>query len=145
MVDDYKTGGDGSKSANAAGKLIGKGAVDGLIIGVGGALSKGSKVGVAGDAAVNTGSKVSPKVQNILKSIDEIKLEGGEIKIHPLKPIQEVNMTIQKGGEKINLRIETHRIDNKNGGNGATPQRHMNVDYYNNGKRKTNDHTILEP
>lgn len=87
---------------------------------------------------------ISPNVQNILKNLKELKSEGGTINLNKLKPTQEVNITIGKAAEKINLRIETHVIDKKFGGNGTSSQRHMNVDYYKNGKRKTNDHTILE-
>lgn len=47
--------------------------------------------------------------------------------------------------QKINMRIETHIVDPKYGGNGITPKRHMNVDYYINGRRKDNPNIILEP
>lgn len=54
-------------------------------------------------------------------------------------------MTFQKGTQKLDFRIETHTVPQKYGGNGLTPQRHMNVDLYPNKKVLPNSgHKILE-
>ena len=89
-------------------------------------------------------SKLSPNVKNVVNTMDKIKAEGGTIKLNPLKPNQEINRTIEKGGQKLDLRIEKHPISKKLGGNGVTPQRHMNVDTKPKIKLKNNGHTILE-
>ena len=73
-------------------------------------------------------SKLSPSVQKVVNTMDEIKAQGGTIKSNPLKPNQEVNRTIEMGGQKLDLRIETHPLSKKIGGDGVTPQRHINVD-----------------
>jgi hypothetical protein len=53
-------------------------------------------------------------------------------------------MTIQKGTQKLDLRIETHPIPKKFGRNGE-PQRHLNIDIYPNKKvLPNNGHKILE-
>ena len=98
----------------------------------------------AAGAAAKTSTTASPNVEKVLKSLNELKSEGGTITSNKLKPTQELNLTIEKGAEKINMRVETHVVDKKFGGNGTSPEKHMNVDYFKNGKRKTNDHTILE-
>jgi hypothetical protein len=95
-------------------------------------------------ANINDSKIVSPNVQKILNSLDDIKTQGGAIKINPLKSNQEINMTIQKGVQKLDLRIETHPIPKKFGGNGD-PQRHLNLDLYPNKKvLPNNGHKILE-
>jgi hypothetical protein len=50
---------------------------------------------------------------------------------------------------KVDLRVESHALPSKYGGDGVTPQRHMNVDLYIDGKRQfntlpNNGHTILK-
>lgn len=87
----------------------------------------------------------SPNVQKVLNILDDIKAKGGSVKINPLNPTQEINMTIQKGAQKLDFRIETHTVPKKYGGNGVTPQRHMNVDLYPDKKVLPNSgHKILE-
>lgn len=73
-------------------------------------------------------SELSPNVKKVVNTINDIKAEGGTVKVNPLKPNQEVNMTVAKDGQKLDLRIETHPLSKKLGGDGITPQRHMNVD-----------------
>ena len=88
---------------------------------------------------------VSPNVQNVLNTLDDFKAQGGTVKPNPLSPTQEINMTLQKGSQKLDFRIETHTVPVKYGGNGVTPQRHMNVDLYPNKKVLPNSgHKILE-
>lgn len=90
-------------------------------------------------------NEVSPNVQKVLNTIDAFKTEGGTVKINPLNPTQEINMTFQKGSKKLDFRVETHTLPKKFGGNGVTPQRHMNVDLYPNKKvLPNNGHKILE-
>lgn len=88
---------------------------------------------------------VSPNVQKVLDMIGEFKGQGGTVKSNPLSPTQEVNLTFQKGTQKLDLRIETHPVPQKYGGKGMTPQRHMNVDLYPNKKvLPNNGHKVLE-
>jgi RHS repeat-associated protein len=72
--------------------------------------------------------ELSPNVKKVVNTINDIKADGGTVKVNPLKPNQEVNMTVTKDGQKLDLRIETHPLSKKLGGDGTTPQRHMNVD-----------------
>jgi RHS repeat-associated protein len=109
----------------------------GLVVGVKGAGAAGEVAG-----AVET---VSPNVQRVLNTLNEIKSEGGTVKVNPLAPTQEINMTIQQGTQKLDFRIETHPLPSKYGGNGTSPQRHMNVDLHPNKKVLPNSgHKILE-
>jgi hypothetical protein len=71
---------------------------------------------------------VSKNVKEALNTLDEIKQAGGTVKINPMNPNQELNMTIQGGGQKLDFRIETHKLPIKFGGDGINPIRHMNVD-----------------
>jgi hypothetical protein len=88
---------------------------------------------------------VSPNVQKVLNTLNDFKVQGGTIKLNPLNPTQEINMTFQKGTQKLDVRIETHTLPQKYGGNGLTPQRHLNVDLYPNKKVLPNSgHKILE-
>ena len=81
----------------------------------------------------------------MLNALDEIKAETGTVKLNPLSPTQEINMTIRKGFQKSDFRILTHAVPKKFGGNGVTPQRHMNVDLYPDKKILPNiGHKILE-
>ncbi len=50
---------------------------------------------------------------------------------------QEINYTFQQGSEKLDIRIKTHIVPEKFGGNGKTPQRHLNVDLGSNKKSIT--------
>ena len=104
-------------------------------------------------ANVNKVEKISPNVQKVLDKINEIKKDGGSVKMNPLdvKNKQELNMTVKASdGSKLDMRIETHEIPKNLGGNGTIPQRHMNVDVFNsNGnKMKLNNlnkgHKLLE-
>lgn len=90
-------------------------------------------------------SGISPNVRNVLSKIDDFKTQGGTIKLNPMSPNQEINITFQQGIKKLDFRIETHTVPQKYGGNGISPQRHMNVDLYPNKKVITNSgHKILE-
>lgn len=79
-------------------------------------------------ASAEVSQTLSPNVKKVVNTIDNIKSEGGVVKLNPLKPNQEINMTIVKDGNKLNLRIETHPLSKKLGGDGVTPIKHMNVD-----------------
>ncbi|MBS3915313.1 MAG: hypothetical protein KG003_12530 [Bacteroidetes bacterium] len=77
--------------------------------------------------------------------IDKFKAEGGIIQKNPLGATQEINITFENGVIKLDFRIETHPLPVKYGGDGITPQRHMNVDLYPNKKTLPNGgHKILE-
>ena len=87
---------------------------------------------------------LSPNVQKVVNMMSEIKAQGGTITPNPLSPNQELNLTINSI-EKMDFRIETHVVPTKYGGNGVTPQRHMNVDLYPDKKVLPNSgHKILE-
>jgi hypothetical protein len=61
--------------------------------------------------------------------LSDIKADGGTITPNTLKPNQEVNMTIEHNFLKLDLRVETHDLPVKFGGQGSgSPVRHMNVD-----------------
>jgi RHS repeat-associated protein len=101
--------------------------------------------------AVN--SSISPNVQKVLNTISDLKKAGGEVKVNALKAVdkQEVNMTFKNtDGSKLDFRIETHRLSPSVGGNGVTPQRHLNATVTNsNGnvvtmKHINKGHKILE-
>jgi RHS repeat-associated protein len=68
----------------------------------------------------------SPRVQKVLDAIDEVKADGGIVKPNTLKPNQELNITIEHQGVKTNIRIETHILPPKYGGDYITPMRHLN-------------------
>jgi hypothetical protein len=100
-----------------------------------------------------TGGDVSPNVKNVLDIISGIKNEGGQIQPNKLTTVdkQELNMTfINSDGSKLDLRIETHELPSHLGGDGVTPQRHLNADVTNsNGNRVkmkhiNGGHKILE-
>jgi hypothetical protein len=64
---------------------------------------------------------------------------------------QELNMTFNNpNGSRLDLRIETHKLSPKVGGDAKTPQRHLNVDVYNKSGNKVRmenlnrGHKILE-
>ncbi len=102
---------------------------------------------IAGLGAVDAiaGKGVSPNVQKVLNAIDDFKGQGGTVKVNPLNPSQEVNLTFQNGNQKLDFRIETHPLPIKYGGDGVTPQKHMNVDLYPNKKVLPNSgHKILD-
>jgi hypothetical protein len=98
--------------------------------------------------AANTdaaGSSVSPNVQKALNTLNDIKAEGGTVKANPTSPNQEINMTVKTSTQKLDVRVETHTVPQKYGGNGVTPQKHMNVDLYpNKDVLPNNGHKILE-
>ena len=111
-----------------------------------------STVGLSYTGGINTvvkesaieASQLSPNVQKIVNLMSELKANGGTITPNPLKPNQELNLTI-KNIEMMDFRIETHVVPTKFGGNGVTPQRHMNVDLYPDKKVLPNSgHKILE-
>ena len=105
----------------------------------GGELSNGARM-VEQPLAPSTGA--SPNVRKALNTIDDIKKSGGTIEPNALRPNQEMNMTIKNpDGSKLDMRIETDVVSKKYGGNGTTPQRHLNADVYNsNGNRVKMDH-----
>jgi len=89
----------------------------------------------------------STKVQDVLNTLEEIKADGGTITPNKLNITQELNMTIKYDGVKIDLRIETHSLPAKYGGDYVTPMRHINIDLT---PRPTpplpnNGHIILPP
>lgn len=83
-------------------------------------------------------SSFSPKVEDIISHIKQLELEGATITPNELGSInkQEINYTIKKGDKKIDMRIETHKVPKKYGGNGKTPQRHFNADYKFRGRQR---------
>ena len=110
-------------------------------------LSKGA--GMVGNAlkgteAIEAAGAISPNVQKTLNLLNDIKAEGGTVKVNPLKGYQELNLTIQKGAEKLDLRIETHRLPEKYGGNGNAEVKHMNVDLKPKGNLPNGGHVILQ-
>jgi hypothetical protein len=66
--------------------------------------------------------------------------------MNPRSATQELNMTVKQGSGKLDVRVETHTVPTKYGGNGTTPQRHMNVDLYpkKSNPLPNNGHKILE-
>ncbi len=81
----------------------------------------------------------------------DIKKGGGEVKVNPLKQGQELNMTFKnKDGSKLDMRVETHKLPQNVGGNGVSPQRHLNADVTNSSgntvkmKHINGGHKILE-
>jgi RHS repeat-associated protein len=155
ISDSYEAvrSGDGEKIASITGNILGgfvfaEGTAK-VVSGISKATSATSAVGELSTTGIKVGSDVtqgvSPNVQKVLNTLDDIKVQGGTVKVNPLNPTQEINMTFQKGTQKLDLRIETHTIPKKYGGNGVTPQRHMNVDLYPNKKVLPNSgHKILE-
>ncbi len=86
-------------------------------------------------AATTTGStpsigSVSPNVQKALNTLNDIKANGATVQVNNLKPqfMQELNLTIKDGKQILNVRVETHAVQKKFGGNGTSPQRHLNVE-----------------
>ena len=73
-------------------------------------------------------SSTSPKVQDALNTLNELKNDGATININSMTDKQELNMTIKYNEQKLDMRIETHPIPIKYGGDGYTPIRHMNLD-----------------
>ena len=99
----------------------------------------------SGQANALAARRTSSNVQKILDEIDEFKAEGGAVKINPLNSSQELNLTFSKGKQKMDIRIETHIVPPKYGGNGLSPQRHLNVDLYPNKTAIQNSgHKILD-
>jgi hypothetical protein len=150
---DWNTG-DTRTRANIVGNVVGE-------IGIAVAGTKGAgnlgKAGVVSDVAkvseVAEVSKISPNVQNVLNTISDFKKAGGEIKVNALKAVdkQELNMTFKNtDGSKLDFRIEMHRLSPSVGGNGVSPQRHLNATVTNsNGnvvkmKHINGGHKILE-
>jgi len=141
LAMDNTLGTDSFGTSMAMGQAIDNG-VDALVNGNG--LERGEVIGeIAGTIAIGEGvgaalegagallktSKLSP-VQEALSTLNEIKAEGGQVKMNPTSATQELNMTVTKGTGKLDVRVETHTVPKKYGGNGTTPQRHMNVDLY---------------
>ena len=126
----------GERLANQAMAVAGEG--------VGAAVGKGGSV----LGKMDNVATVSPNVQKALNTLDEIKAEGGNVTMNKLQTNanQELNMTVTKGTGKVDVRVETHVVPKKYGGNGTTSQRHLNVDLY---PKKSNPlpnkgHKILE-
>jgi hypothetical protein len=135
--------------ANGDNKEAGK-AVSNILTGMAGA---NATKALSSAKVVSRVEAVSPNVKSVLDKIKQIKDEGGSVKVNPLDPSnkQELNMTFKaKDGSKLDMRVETHELSKTVGGDGVTPQRHLNVDVTNpNGNRvKMNDlnkgHKILE-
>ena len=103
------------------GEVIGE--VAGAIIG-----AKGVSTAMESISGLSKTSSVSANVQNALNTLNDIKAEGGAVKINPMTPNQELNMTIKQGTQKLDLRVESHKLPAKYGGDGVNPTRHMNVD-----------------
>jgi hypothetical protein len=91
-----------------------------------------SRINIADNFSLNAApaeSSISPKVQEALNTLNDIKADGGTITSNSLKPNQELNMTIEHNSSKLDLRVETHDLPVKFGGQGTgSPVRHMNVD-----------------
>ena len=110
-----------------------------------GAVAKSARVADSAADVAGSARRASPKVQNVLDSMADFEAGGGTIKINPLNPAQELNMTFQKGTQKMDFRIESHPLPKGLGGDGVTPIRHMNVDLYPNKKALPNSgHKVLE-
>lgn len=75
-----------------------------------------------------------------------IIIQKEKIKSNPLGVNQEVNFTITDQSQKLNVRIESHALPPKYGGDFVTPQRHMNVELRpeSNPPLKNNGHVILD-
>ena len=110
-------------------------------------------VGKAGTSEVGLTKNISSNVQKVLNTIDDLKKGGGEVKTNPLNAAnkQELNMTFKNThGSKLDLRIETHEVPKNLGGNGTTPQRHLNATVTNSGgnivkmKHIQGGHKLLE-
>ncbi len=88
----------------------------------------------------------SSAVRQVMRNIKSIESNGGNVKLNTLAKNQQLNMTINSGNKKINLRIESYPLSKQYGGDRITPQLHMNVDYYENGVKINNmsKHIILE-
>lgn len=94
----------------------------------------------------SSGLGLSPRVQNVVDLMNKFTQQGGTIVPAQLKPYQELNLLFKDNGKiKMGLRIETQKVSPKFGGNGVTPQRHMNVDRgrYTN-QLPNSGHKILE-
>jgi RHS repeat-associated protein len=114
-------------------------------------VNKVDDVKTVADDVAKKGKELSPKVEGVISTMKQIESEGGSIVKNKLSDTQEINMTIKdKTGSGLNLRVETHTVPQKYGGNGKTPQRHMNVEpIKSNGKKAQNNypaggHVILE-
>ncbi|MEO6963929.1 MAG: hypothetical protein ABIY90_18315 [Puia sp.] len=107
------------------------------------ALVKDAMAGVEVGAEMNAASTVSPNVQRALNTLNDIKVEGGTVKLNPMSPNQELNMTIKDGISKLDFRIETHNLPAKYGGDGVTPMRHMNVDLTPRSNLPNSGHKLL--
>ncbi len=90
----------------------------------------------------------STAIKRILRDIGKIESMGGKVTNNPLRASQELNMAIVNRTQKNDLRVESHPLSTKLGGNGKTPIRHMNVDYYerrgSEWLKKKSNHIILE-
>jgi len=106
-------------------------------------LTKGAGVITKAAEGADAVNAISPNVQKALNTLNEIKTEGGTVTTNSLSAGQELNLTIQKGATKIDLRVETHRLPSKYGGDGITPTRHMNVDLSPENNLPNRGHKIL--
>ncbi|MDR1729410.1 MAG: hypothetical protein LBR52_01975 [Prevotellaceae bacterium] len=72
----------------------------------------------------------SPKVQEALDALNEIKADGGIVAPPKsgLKPSQEVNIIVKYKGDMLKIRVETHPLKPIYGGDYVTPMRHLNLD-----------------
>ena len=146
---------DGTKATTTDKVMAGVGAAIPIVSGsalkkIGGAIVEGIVDAVKGGEKVK---EISPNVKKVLDTIDKIKNSGGEIQVNKLKAAdkQELNMTFKsKDGSKLDLRVETHEVPKSVGGNGTSPQRHLNADVTNSSgnrvkmKHINGGHKILE-
>ncbi len=113
--------GNGEKITSITGNILGGFAfADGtaeVVSGISKATSATSTIGELSSTGIKVGAEViqgvSPNVQKVLNTLDDIKVQGGTVKVNPLNPTQEINMTFQKGTQKLDFRIESHTIPKK--------------------------------
>lgn len=143
-----------------AGLLEGQGlgkSFDNSLNGLGSSMIVGGAIGVASTVAVSyanginplTGkplnNSTSPNVQHTLSTLEELKADGATITTNKMTSNQELNLTIEYNGQKLDMRIETHPLPAKYGGDGIIPIRHLNLDLYPRSLRNlpNNGHIIL--
>ena len=82
-----------------------------------------------GGINVSESSKsISPKVQEALNTLNDLESNGATIKMNSLNDNRDLNMTIKYNDQKLDMRIESHPLPFKYGGDGITPTPHLNLD-----------------
>ena len=119
---------DGAVNDVVSGNGFERGTVIGEVIGAI-AGTKGANAALKGASTALKATRLSP-VQKALNTLNKVQADGGQVRMNPTSVTQELNMTETKGTRKLDIRVETHTVPKKHGGNGTTPQRHMNVDLY---------------